>query len=565
MTAPPLTVAPSRLGPYWPLILEQAPRTLSLMDRDEYSPTAGCCDRTFWAWKFTDFPGPRFQEAVCVLAYLHSRAEEGSTYARSPQLARWLDLGMRYWCGRQHRDGSFDEAYPFERSLAATSFTAFYVSEALGFASAAISPATREAVQASLARAGDWLCRNDEGHGFLSNHLAAAAAALEHIGRITGEDRFVRRSRFFLERILARQSAEGWYDEYGGADPGYQTHGTFYLARIWQLTEDPALLASLDRSARFLAHFVHPDGSLGGEYASRNTQTYYPAAYEMLAAHSSAARWIAETLRSSIGGARAAGLRGVDAYNYFPFLNNLVFAARAFVGGEPPARAEDPTPERGLSWFPRAGILRLRRPRYDAWVGTAKGGVLKVFDRDRRELVYSDCGYIGTLKGGGHCSTQYLDHERIVRVAEQEVDIAGGMAAFSRPVLSPVRFVAFRLFTLSLGRLAGMARWLKRYLVRVLIYRRRNLDIQFHRRIRFRDESVTVEDTLGGPGAGRLSGCAWSPLFTTIHMGSSRYFIESELCAVPPPGAETIIAPARLLKPLRLTREVRLASTGGAR
>ena len=41
---------------------------------------------------------------------------------------------MRFWCTIQHADGSFDEAYPFERSLAATAFTTFYVGEALEFA-----------------------------------------------------------------------------------------------------------------------------------------------------------------------------------------------------------------------------------------------------------------------------------------------------------------------------------------------------------------------------------------------------------------------------------------------
>ena len=120
-------------------------------------------------------------------------------------------------------------------------------------------------VRQALSRSGQWLCRNDERHGVLSNHLAAAAAALEHVYLLTGDAVFRRRSRHFIDRILSRQSREGWYDEYGGADPGYQTHGTCYLARIWQLTGDSGLLDSMRASTRFLAHCVHPDGSLGGD------------------------------------------------------------------------------------------------------------------------------------------------------------------------------------------------------------------------------------------------------------------------------------------------------------
>ncbi len=38
---------------------------------------------------------------------------------------------------------------------------------------------------------------------------------------------------------------EGWYDEYGVAHPGYQSHGSFYLVRLWQLSGDDELAASL--------------------------------------------------------------------------------------------------------------------------------------------------------------------------------------------------------------------------------------------------------------------------------------------------------------------------------
>src|ERR1043166_2976055 len=118
---------------YGSLILDQAPRVLSLMDREALSPTAGCCDRTYWAWKFVDFPGARFQEALCVLSFLYATPFAGNPYADNPRLLEWITYGLRYWSPIQYADGSFDEAYPFERSLAATAFTTFYVGEALGF------------------------------------------------------------------------------------------------------------------------------------------------------------------------------------------------------------------------------------------------------------------------------------------------------------------------------------------------------------------------------------------------------------------------------------------------
>ena len=107
--------------PYWAAIVDQAPRVLGLMDREALSPTSGCGDRTYWAWKFTDFPGARFQESLCVLSFLYRTP--GSEYFKNPNLLTWIGRGMEYWCKIQYKDGSFDEAYPFERSLAATAFT----------------------------------------------------------------------------------------------------------------------------------------------------------------------------------------------------------------------------------------------------------------------------------------------------------------------------------------------------------------------------------------------------------------------------------------------------------
>jgi len=513
-------------------LVAEAAHVVGLIDRDPDSPTAGCMDRTFWAWKFTDFAAPRLQEGVCYMAFLGTRRLDDNPWVGSGPLFQWIGSALDYWTRVQHRDGSFDEAYPYERSLAATSFSSFYVAESLEMLGDAVDQRTLERTRRALARAGEWLLTNDELHGFISNHLAAAAAALEHIHRFTGESRFERRSAYFRDRIMDRQSPEGWYDEYGGADPGYQTHGSFYLARLWQLTGNEALADSLERSIAFLAHFVHPDGSIGGEYASRNTQTYYPAAFEMMAHRSAAASWVAGTMRPSVLGSAAAGLRAVDTFNWFPILNNLVFTYRALTSGEPAAEPEEPDAAASTLWYPGAGIARIRRDRYDAYVGATKGGVIKVWDRRTRRLAMSDCGWVGRTYNGGIASTQYADAAREIRAEADRIEIGGALSQSSRPVMRPLRFIAFRMFSLTVGRWPAAGRWLKRQLVRVLIQRRRQLSVEFRRIITFEDDRITVADQFAGDHEGRLESLRRSALFTTIHMGSSRYFVLNELDAV---------------------------------
>ena len=43
------------------------------------------------------------------------------------------------------------------------------------------------------------------------------------------------------------------------------------------------------------------------------------------------------------------------------------------------------------------------------------------------------------------------------------------------------------------------------------------------------EKSVRVCDEISGPDAERVDNLHWGPLFTTIHMGSARYFIQNEL------------------------------------
>jgi hypothetical protein len=515
---------------YATAILDQIPRVLSRMDRDPGSTTAGCCDRTYWAWKFTDFPGARFQEAACVLGFVHATAFPGNVYHRNANLLGWIALALRYWTTLQHRDGSFDEAYPNERSLAATAFTTFYVGETLGFVGAALPTDIAAAARTTMRRAGDWLCANDETHGFLSNHLAAAAGALAHVAVQTGDARFRARSDYFLERILAHQSSEGWYDEYGGADPGYQTHGSFYLARLQELAPQPQLHESLARAVAFQALFIHPDGSLGGEYTSRNTQTYYPAAFEMLAPTVPAAAWIARTMAPAVGTAMAAGIRAVDAWNLQPMLNNLAFALRACLApGHGSAVAAEPGARDDFVWLPQAGLGRFRRERYVAFAGASQGGVLKVFDRGTGALVYSDCGYVGQASDGGRVASQHFDTTRTAQAEPGSLALSSSFVRVKRPTMTPWLFMGFRVFSLTLGRSAALARWLKQVLVRVLIYRKHPVGIALQRIVTFGDRAVVIRDRIKGPDLGRLRELRWLPAFTTIHMGSARYFVGHEL------------------------------------
>ena len=525
-------------------VLRELPRLLSWQDREALSKTYGGFDRTYWGWKFTDFPGARFQEGVYALAHVYATPFDGNAYHQDPRVLEWALAGLRYWQSIQYADGSFDEAYPFERSLAATAFTVFYLGEACLLLGDAIPADQCVSLKKTFVRAGRWLCRNDEHHGILSNHLAAAAGALDVAGRFCCEDGFFTRRQHFLARIYAHQSKEGWYEEYGGADPGYQTHGTFYLARIWQRTKDAQLLDSLRRATVFLTHCIHPNGTLGGEYGSRNTEFYYPAGMEILAPEIPEAAAIARFMRPAVERQTVAGLAAMDAYNFLPVLNNYLFAGAVHVGASlaTPAGAGERRPytERetaqllpcqrdGEYWFPDAGLFMKSTAAYFAVLGLSKGGVLRVYDR--KGAWESDCGYWARLAGGAMASNQSLLREGFTREAPDTFCCETDFVRVNQKVQSPWTFLAFRLFSITAGRMRALAYAVKNLLVWVLVRRRRTVPLGFTRRVRFTESSVEIRDTIRKKSAVNVQELRREPKFASIHMGSSRYFQAQELQA----------------------------------
>src|SRR5690606_11062920 len=115
------------------------------------------------------------------------------------------------------RDGSFEEALPYEQSYCVTALAVY------DNLCATMRLGTQRFDVKSLERAIGFLVRRDETHGFISNHLATAVAALRRWDKLTGDAAARAKAGRLLDRILSNQSPEGWFVEYGGADPGYQT------------------------------------------------------------------------------------------------------------------------------------------------------------------------------------------------------------------------------------------------------------------------------------------------------------------------------------------------------
>jgi hypothetical protein len=507
--------------PYLDLALQQAPRLVSLIDRNPHSRTRGSFSRTHWAWKFSDFPYPRLQEGVYALSQLFAIGHPQNPLYQAPAVPQWIAWGLEYWADRQHGNGAFDEAYPNEQCLAATAFTTFYLGSVYLEWRSRLDEQLQQTLDRTFTRAGEWLCTNDETHGLLSNHLGVAVAALEIMARLCQRPDFSARAQMFRDRILTHQSSDGWMQEYDGADIGYGTHGFFYLAAYWQMTGCAATLGGLRRFAAFLRYFVHPDGTLGGEYSSRNTEFCYPAGFEILAPVCEHSAALARAMRDSLATSRACGVASMDDFNLMPMLNNLFFAARA--SGALSSAA-------GLPWqgppfkkyFADAGLWVINSASHYAIVGLGKGGTVSLFDKAEQRMSARHAGLIA--RGDGHywSSQDYVRQPAVTWSNDGEaVEVEVPWKRLGQPVFGPVKFMAFRTFSITLGAFPAVSRWLKDLLVRTLIRRKVRPAVRHRRRIALTDDGICIDDDISMPGQ-------WSELtaydqFTSVHMGSAMY------------------------------------------
>ena len=279
---------------YWGVLLGVAPRLLSLLDREERSPTRGSFDRVNWAWKFRDFPLTMWQASMMPLATLYRHPHPDNPYQGRSQLAGWLDGALDHTIARQHRNGAFDSFTPFSQDHGVTLAMVLTLATTADLLGDALGSDRRERLCESVARACRFAASSDEDYAFINNHQAAFALAYTRAAALTGDGSLLARSDAVIDRICAHQSTDGWFEEYGGPDPGYETFALTYLALVLRERPHAALEQAVARSVDFLSHCVHPDGSIGGNYGSRNTGQYAPGGLELLAPHLPTAAAVAD-------------------------------------------------------------------------------------------------------------------------------------------------------------------------------------------------------------------------------------------------------------------------------
>ena len=496
------------------IALAQIPKILTLLDRNPHSPTYGCFDRNFWHYKIIDFPSGMSQEFVWPLALAYQTNLPDNPFYQQDTIRDWVEAGILYAARSAHPDGSCDDYFPYERAAGAAAFSLLACVESYQL----LELENEEALEFFERRA-DWLAHHEES-GQLTNHQALIVLCLELVGRLLQTSKWKRAKLRRFERVLDWQSEEGWFPEYEGCDPGYHTLTLWCLARLERMrASDPRLKDALVRAVELASLFIHPDGSYGGEYSSRNTYNFFPHGFEL------AGRWIPKAL--AINDLFLQGLENglapcyADDHIIGHHTWNYLLAWQDFVEERP-----DPLSRPlGQIWLQEANLLIIRHPSgavqpekgeetedgedtetptpssvpvegamVELYVALNKGGTFKLF-RDR-QLVASDTQFSLQVRHGGKLKNAvgHLVARPQVSIEKDEIILIGKLGWAKQQQMTPLKMMILRGVMLTGGRF--FPNLIRKILQAMLITGKQDAPFHFTRTFRWENDEWQVSDEL---------------------------------------------------------------------
>ena len=496
--------------------LGEIPKILTLLDRNPHSPTYGCFDRNFWHYKIIDFPSGMSQEFLWPLALAWDTEHPGNSYYRSEPVREWVIAGMRYAARSSHRDGSCDDYYLYEKAGGAAAFSLLAFLE-----SYRLLDLEDAGLEEFFARRADWLAGHMES-GRLANHQALIALCLQKAGDLLGTDRWEKEKNNRIKTVLSWQNREGWFQEYEGCDPGYHTLTITCLA--WLLESSPGYLdlrQALEKAVELALEFVHPDGTFGGEYGSRNTNNYFACGFEIAGAWKPEALWANDRYAEAVERGLTPCFSDDHIIGHHAWSDFLTF--RKWVKSRP---AVPPARKAGV-WLEQAGILIDRNRDTELYAALNKGGVFKLFSEGR--MVCADSNFSVITKSGGREKTAsaHLVDRYDISIEEDVVEISGRLGWAGHTQMNTLNLLVLRLVMMSVGRFSPNL--VRKLLQRLLITGKKRSGIRFTRRFVRQGRGWLVRDSLEAPDWSAVISAGLGCDQTSIYVVMSRTFHKGQL------------------------------------
>lgn len=512
--------------------LSQIPRLLSNLDRNFYSPTYGCFHRDYWLDKTSDFPDAVRQFGVQSLALVYKEDFPNNIYRNKDKVRDWAIAGLDFWAKIQHKEGSFDEFYPYERGwVGPTAFTTFTSIEAYTLLREEIPEEVSERVLRAIKKAAYFIIKGESEEDHLANHHAMACLAVWKAYELLQDEKLKTGFSKLWEGFKSYHNYdEGWSREYDGVDPGYLSATVSFLGKIYQTNPDPEIFGVLKQSVKFASNFVYPNGFYAGSMGSRNTLHFYPHGFEILSDKIPMAGAVAEKMLVALKEDKLVSPEIIsDRYVFYRVPEYL----QSYIDYTPRPEnlTELPYEKKELNrYYPESKIFTHKINNRYIIANLAKGGVVKIFNTESGELLYNDCGLIGELEDGSVVTSQWVDSSYICKSNDMGWTISGQLSKVpSNKLFTPIKNIIFRSVLILLGWSPSFSHFLKAKIRKTLILGQRKIPVSFKRQLTIKSREISLSDELTINGKLRFKKLSFGDEFFVRYVPQSRYFQSQEL------------------------------------
>ncbi|HEY8240676.1 MAG TPA: hypothetical protein VIH35_04475, partial [Kiritimatiellia bacterium] len=298
-------------------------------------------------------------------------------------------------------------------------------------------------------------------------------------------------------RTLALQHAEGWFEEYGGADLGYLSVTIDCLWDLFDATQDRDYLASAEKALRFIAPFVPLASASIGMHNARNTDYILPYGIARFATDAGPARELAASMLNDLYSRVTSGGHFVhaidDRYLCHYAGHSLLRCLQALRAAStdlpaPPLKATQELLLEGSGHYLRGPSLS----SFTSILSLRKGGILSLW---HDQNYASDFGWI--VDDGEMLHVTHWQSGHWTWTHEGDVfTIRGRLVPTREHLSSPLKHMLLRAAVFVLGRrlIAGLKNR--------LIFQSGLSPYSFERRVEFGAGHVQIKDTITGLGAG---------------------------------------------------------------
>ena len=461
-------------SPYFKHSKDALQRIVSLTNLDCLSTTFGCSHRDYWLYKTSDFPDAvrNFSSNVFAIASKHPYFEESEKIFFS-NLARGSIL---FWASIQHKDGSFDEFYPYERGwVGPTAFTLYSNVEAYKKISNLLSNRDKDRVLDSFIKAAGYISAGDKEGDDLANHHAMAYLALIKVFEIIQRKEIKKKAFECLENYLKYHiKDEGWSIEYDGIDPGYLSASCSFLAKTLEVEYREDIVDIIKSYSKNLSIFCYPDGCFAGPIGSRNTMHLYPYAFELLAKKDKNINYLAAFSQFSLESGNCITPNVMsDRYVHYRVEEYLI-TDKLFLDNTADIKNEFQISNKEIV-LPKGGIYHFNNEENFLTINLAKNLVIDCYFKKGLDYNWERFSFTGIriLDKKGLFTSQFISKSNNFKLNRKSVLVEGYLAKISTEnSFNIFKNIIFRIILIFCSKSTFASNFLKKNIRRLLMFSR---------------------------------------------------------------------------------------------